>query len=108
MNMKKDEMIAFMLKHNTEIPNPFPVKPVLLEKIREKKLKEQYVIDSMGEKVSYSLLRLSLRIESYRLHKIPKFRLISCFGNFVGRNSFRVIQSSMKTVHFQKISTPGN
>ena len=106
--MKKDERIAFMLKHNTEIPKPFPAKPVLLEKIREKKLKEQYVIDSMGEQVSYSVLRLSLRIESYRLHKIPKFGLISWFGNFVGRHSFRVIQRSMKTVHFQKISIPGN
>ena len=108
MNMKKDEMIAFMLKHSSETPNPIPAKPVLLEKIRKKKLKEQYVIDSMAEKVSCSVLRLSLRIESYRLHKISKFRLISWFGNFVGRHSFRVIQSSMKTVHFQKISIPGN
>ena len=36
MNMKKDEMIAFMLKHSSETPNPIPAKPVLLEKIRKK------------------------------------------------------------------------
>ena len=36
MNMKKDEMIAYMWKHNIEIPNPTSTKPVLLEKIREK------------------------------------------------------------------------
>ena len=31
--MKKDEMIAFMLKHNIEILNIIPTKSVLLEKI---------------------------------------------------------------------------
>ena len=28
MNMKKDEMIAFMSKHDIEIPNPISVKPM--------------------------------------------------------------------------------
>ena len=33
MNMKKNEMIASMTKHDIEIPNPIPTKLVLLEKI---------------------------------------------------------------------------
>ena len=32
MNMKKDEMIAFMSKHDIKIPNLIPTKSVLLEK----------------------------------------------------------------------------
>ena len=34
--MKKDEMIAFMSKHNIEILNMIPTKSVLLEKIMYK------------------------------------------------------------------------
>ena len=37
-----------MIKQNIDIPNPIPAKPVLLEKIREKNIPEQYVIDSMA------------------------------------------------------------
>ena len=46
INMKKAEMIAVMLKHDTEIPNPIPTKPVLLEKIliNFKNIEKQYVI----------------------------------------------------------------
>ena len=32
MNIKKYKMIAFMSKHDTEIPNPISTKSVLLEK----------------------------------------------------------------------------
>ena len=48
INMKKDELIKYMIKQNIDIPNPIPAKPVLLEKIREKNIPEQYVIDSMA------------------------------------------------------------
>ena len=50
MNIKKDEMIAFMSKHDIEIPNPIPTKSVLLEKIVVifKNIDKQYVIDSMA------------------------------------------------------------
>ena len=34
--MKKDEMIVFMSKNDTEIPNPISTKLVLLQKIRKK------------------------------------------------------------------------
>ena len=37
MNMRKDEMIVFMSKHEIEIPNPIPTKLVLLEKMWKKK-----------------------------------------------------------------------
>ena len=33
MNMKENEVIAFMSKHDIEIPNPIPTKSVLLKKI---------------------------------------------------------------------------
>ena len=49
MNMKKDEMISFMLKHDIQIPNPIPTKSVLLETILKKILIEKH----------YSVLRLS-------------------------------------------------
>ena len=60
MNMKKDEMIAFMSKHNIEIPNPVPTKSVLLEKILIilKTIEKKYVIDSMANTAGYSVLRL--------------------------------------------------
>ena len=57
--MKKDEMIAFMSKQDIEILNMIPKKSVLLEKIIFKNIKKQYAIDSMSEKVGYSVLRLS-------------------------------------------------
>ena len=62
MNIKKDEMIAFMSKQDIEIPNPIPTKSVLLGKILMtfKNIEKQYVIDSMAEKGGYSVLRLPL------------------------------------------------
>ena len=42
MNMKKDEMIAFMSKYNIEILNPIPTNLVLLEKIFNKNIEKQY------------------------------------------------------------------
>ena len=62
MNIKKDELIAFMSKHDIEIPNPIPTKSVLLEKIIIifKNIEKQYVINSMAQKGSYSVLRLHL------------------------------------------------
>ena len=60
MSMKKDEMIAFMSKHEIYISNPIPKKSVLLEKILIvlKNIEKQYAIDSMTEKTGYSILRL--------------------------------------------------
>ena len=60
MNMKKNEMIAFMSKYDIEIPNPVPTKSVLLEKILIilKNIEKQNVIDSMAKTASYSVLRL--------------------------------------------------
>ena len=60
MDMKENEIIAFMSKHDIEIPNPIPAKSVLLEKILIilKNIEKQYVIDYMVEKARYSVLRL--------------------------------------------------
>ena len=62
MNIKMDEMIAFMSKHDIEIPNPIPAKSVLLEKILIifENIEKQYVIDVLVEKAGYSVLRLPL------------------------------------------------
>ena len=51
VNMKKDYIIKFMVKHNKDIPNPVPTKPVLLEKIRKRNVPKQYVIDLEDKKV---------------------------------------------------------
>lgn len=48
INMKKDDLIKYMIKQNIDVPNTIPAKPVLLEKIREKNIPKQYVIDSMA------------------------------------------------------------
>ena len=45
MAMRKDEMIGVMKKHDIDIPTPLQTKPVLLEKICEKNVKSEYVID---------------------------------------------------------------
>ena len=62
LNIKKDEIIVFMSKHDIEIPNPIPRKSVLLEKILIifKNIEKQYVIDFMAENGGYSVLRLAL------------------------------------------------
>ena len=54
MNIKKDEMIVFILNPDIEIPNPIPRKSVILEKILIifKNIENQDVIDSMAEKVA--------------------------------------------------------
>ena len=36
INMRNDELIEFISKHGTEIPNQIPTKSVLLEKICKK------------------------------------------------------------------------
>ena len=46
--MKKDDLIKYMIKQNIDVPNTIPAKPVLQEKIREKNIPKQYVIDSMA------------------------------------------------------------
>lgn len=58
INMKKDDLIKYMIKQNIDVPNTIPAKPVLLEKIREKNIPKQYVIDSMAQRVDYDVLRL--------------------------------------------------
>ena len=58
MNMKKDNMNKFLVKHNIDIPNPIPIKPMLPEKILERNVLKQYVIDSFTKKVGYDVLQL--------------------------------------------------
>ena len=47
INMKKDDMIAFISTRGTEIPNPIPIKPVIFEKTGKTNF------NSMAEKDGY-------------------------------------------------------
>ena len=58
MNMKKDIMNKFLVKHNIDIPNPIPTKPMLPEKILERNVLKQYVIDSFTKKFGYDVPQL--------------------------------------------------
>ena len=58
MAMRKDEMIEFMKRHDIDIPTPLPTKPVLLEKVHEKNIKSEYIIDKMAKEAGYDVLRL--------------------------------------------------
>ena len=55
---KENDMIKFMVKHSIVIFNLVPAKPVLLEKIRERNIPKQYIIDSVAKKVGYDVLWL--------------------------------------------------
>ena len=48
-----------MLEHGTEIPQPTPIKAVLLERIRMANIKKRYIIDEMALEKGHRVLRLS-------------------------------------------------
>ena len=48
-------MISFITKHHIEISSPYPVKPVLLEKICEANIPKKYVIDDTATAAGYSV-----------------------------------------------------
>ena len=58
MNMTKDDLIKSLVNHNINIPSPIPANPVLLEKIIERNVPKQYVIDSFTKKVGHDALQL--------------------------------------------------
>ena len=60
MNMKMDEMIAFMSKHDIEISNPIPTKSALFEKIRKKILKDSISLILWLKNLSILFYRLNL------------------------------------------------
>ena len=68
MSMKKDEIIAFMSKHDIKIPNPIPAKSVLLGKIRKKILKNCMSLILWLKKLAILFYDcpISLRIECHR------------------------------------------
>ena len=58
MRMKKDDMIAFMNKHDIPIPQPVPMKPVLLDLIKAKNIPAQYKVDLIAQEFGFEVLRL--------------------------------------------------
>ena len=60
MNMIKNDMISYMIKHHVEIPLPLHCykKPVLFQKICEANIPKKYVVDEMALDAGYSALKL--------------------------------------------------
>ena len=58
MNNLKADMINFMKDHGIRIPEPIPIKAVLLEKIKMANIKKRFVIDEMASKKGHQVLRL--------------------------------------------------
>ena len=56
--MRKNGMLEFMKKHNVDIPEPMPTKPVLLSLIREANVPKQYIVDNIAKISDYLVLRL--------------------------------------------------
>lgn len=58
MATKKEDMVQFMNVHNLDVPNPLPVKSVLLSKIKSANIKTTYVVDDIAEGLGHEVLRL--------------------------------------------------
>ena len=58
MNTLKADMINFMKDHGIRVPQPIPIKAVLLEKIKMANIKKRFVIDEMASKKGHQVLRL--------------------------------------------------
>ena len=56
----KSGIVKFMLEHGIEIPQPTPIKAVLLERIKITNKKKRYVIDEMELEKGHRVLRLPL------------------------------------------------
>ena len=59
MKIRKNGMTEFMKKHNFNIPEPIPTKPVLVSLIREAHVPKQYIVDNISKTSGYLVLRLS-------------------------------------------------
>lgn len=55
---KKDEIINFMKDNNLVIPNPVPIKAVLLQTIKEANIQKKFVIDEIAKNHGHEVLRL--------------------------------------------------
>ena len=58
MSSKKDDIIRFMSEHNLDIPNPVPIKAVMLEIVKAANIEKKIVIDEMAENDGHEVLRL--------------------------------------------------
>ena len=58
MNMRKNDMISYMIKHRIEILS-LPVKPLLVQKIHEANIPKKYIVEEMALDAEYSVLRFS-------------------------------------------------
>ena len=58
INMRKDQMIAFIKKHDISIPEPVPVKAVLLERICQARIQKENVTDKIAKEAGFVVLPL--------------------------------------------------
>ena len=58
MKIRRNSVTEFMKKYNIAIPEPMPVKPVLLRLIREANVWKQYIVDKNAKTSICSVLWL--------------------------------------------------
>lgn len=55
---KKQDIITYMNNNSIPVPDPVPIKPVLLDIIRQKNIQKSYVVDNMAAEMEHLVLRL--------------------------------------------------
>lgn len=55
---KKTDVIQFLKKHNVPIPQPIPMKPVLLDIIKKNNMEKTYALNEMARVYGHQVLRL--------------------------------------------------
>ena len=58
MNTRKAEMLDFMKRNSITVPEPLPIKPVLLELIKMANIQKKFAIDSTAFENGHLVLRL--------------------------------------------------
>ena len=48
MNMRKNNMISYLIKHRIKVTSPLSAKPALLQKICETDIPDKYVVEKMA------------------------------------------------------------
>ena len=102
LSWKKDDILAYMRRHRIEVPDPVPIKPVLLQVIHEQAgpRHKRYAIDELAASYGHMVLRLpphhcifnpieqvwsevKRRVSSYNLRARPLGELINILQNSV-------------------------
>lgn len=58
MSYRKQDMLNFMQQHDVDIPDPLPIKSVLLMNIKKANIETKFVIDEIARSHGHEVLRL--------------------------------------------------